>query len=288
MMPRNTNPHGTIFGGVILSYLDQAGAIAARREVVRAGGKPPFVVTVAMNRVEFKQPVHVGDVVRFLTRSGALGRTSITIQVSVEVERGTEVLQVTEAEVVYVGVEGGASASAAGAASWLMSAQQGQHVRDGDLLQTLHHRSAPASVNFAAGMMADEAHRDALHAARLRRLHARYRVLHHQTARRRECPAFRRNQEHLRIGFAALVSSMPTTASRYEAMPVSCKMRSRLAARRAGPNRLVALRLGASLPAAVARRPIVRRPSRPRRGRALLCGRRICAISCSPKRLPKR
>ena len=106
MMPRDTNPHGTIFGGVILSYIDQAGAIGARRAVVRAGGKPPFVVTVALNRVEFKQPVHVGDVVRFLTRLVRMGRTSITMQVSVEVERGTEVLQVTEAEVVYVGVEG--------------------------------------------------------------------------------------------------------------------------------------------------------------------------------------
>jgi acyl-CoA thioesterase YciA len=106
MMPRDTNPYGTIFGGVILSYIDQAGAIGARREVVRAGGKPPVVVTVALNRVEFKQPVHVGDVVRFQTRLVRIGRTSITMQVSVEVERGTDVLQVTEAEVVYVGVEG--------------------------------------------------------------------------------------------------------------------------------------------------------------------------------------
>jgi acyl-CoA thioesterase YciA len=106
MMPRDTNPLGTIFGGVILSYIDQAGAIAARREVVRAGGKPPYVVTVALNRVEFKQPVLVGDVVRFLARLVRLGRTSITMQVSVEVERGTEVLRVTEAEVVYVGLEG--------------------------------------------------------------------------------------------------------------------------------------------------------------------------------------
>src|SRR5260370_1336738 len=40
MMPRDTNPHGTIFGGLILSYIDQAGAIGARREVIRAGGKP--------------------------------------------------------------------------------------------------------------------------------------------------------------------------------------------------------------------------------------------------------
>jgi acyl-CoA thioesterase YciA len=105
MMPRDCNPHGTIFGGVILSYLDQAGAIGARREVVQAGGAPPFLVTAAMNRVEFRQPVLVGDVVRFLTRLVRLGRTSITMHISVEAERGTEVIGVTEAEVVYVGVD---------------------------------------------------------------------------------------------------------------------------------------------------------------------------------------
>jgi acyl-CoA thioesterase YciA len=105
MLPRDCNPHGTIFGGVILSYLDQAGAIGARREVVRAGGQPPVVVTVAMNRVDFKKPVLVGDVVRFLTRLVKLGRASITMHVSVEVERGTQVIQVTEAEVVYVGID---------------------------------------------------------------------------------------------------------------------------------------------------------------------------------------
>src|SRR5437764_7572617 len=105
MMPRDINPHGTIFGGVVLSYIDQAGAIGARREVARAGGKPPAVVTVAMNRVEFKKPVLVGDVVRFLTRLVRVGRTSITMNVQVEVERGQEVLQVTGAEVVYVGVD---------------------------------------------------------------------------------------------------------------------------------------------------------------------------------------
>jgi acyl-CoA thioesterase YciA len=107
MMPRDTNPHGTIFGGVILSYLDQAAAIGARREVVRAGGAPPFLVTVAMNRVEFHQPVLVGDVVRFLTRLVRIGRTSITMHVNVEVERGPQVLQVTEAEVVCVGIDPG-------------------------------------------------------------------------------------------------------------------------------------------------------------------------------------
>src|SRR5947209_4501681 len=119
MMPKDANgmpgpvlpgdnrnaPHLTIFGGVILSYIDQAGAIGARRQVIRAGGAPPAVVTVAINRVEFKRPVLVGDVVRFLVRLVRLGRTSVTVQVNVEAERGGQVLQVTEAEVVYVGVD---------------------------------------------------------------------------------------------------------------------------------------------------------------------------------------
>jgi acyl-CoA thioesterase YciA len=105
MMPRDTNPQGTIFGGVILSYLDQAGALGARREVVRAGGALPMLVTVAINRVEFNQPVLVGDVVRFLTQLVRIGRTSITVRINVEAERDGAVLQVTEAEVVYVGVD---------------------------------------------------------------------------------------------------------------------------------------------------------------------------------------
>jgi acyl-CoA thioesterase YciA len=95
----------TIFGGVILSYIDQAGAIGARHEIIQAGSAPPFLVTVAMNRVEFHRPVLVGDVVRFLTNLVRIGRTSITMHVHVEVERGRDVLRVTEAEVVYVGID---------------------------------------------------------------------------------------------------------------------------------------------------------------------------------------
>lgn len=105
MMPRDTNPHGTIFGGVILSHIDTAGAIAARREVQLRGGSPTTtVVTVAVNRVEFKKPVLVGDVVRFDTSVTRIGRTSITVHVNVVAERGPEVIPVTEAEVVYVGI----------------------------------------------------------------------------------------------------------------------------------------------------------------------------------------
>ena len=105
MMPAQTNPHGTIFGGILLSYIDQAGAIGAAREVVKAGGAKPNLVTVAVNRVEFLKPVLVGDVVRFSTRLVKMGRTSITMNVAVEVERDTSVIQVTAAEVVYVGVD---------------------------------------------------------------------------------------------------------------------------------------------------------------------------------------
>jgi acyl-CoA thioesterase YciA len=105
MMPKDTNPHGTIFGGVILSYLDQAGAIGAHREVMRAGGPLPFLVTVALNKVEFHKPVLVGDVVRFLTRLVRLGRTSITMHITVEAMRADQVLLVTQAEVVFVSVD---------------------------------------------------------------------------------------------------------------------------------------------------------------------------------------
>jgi acyl-CoA thioesterase YciA len=104
MMPRDTNPLGSIFGGVILSHIDSAGAIGARHEVAKLGGALPFLVTVAINRVEFNQPVLVGDVVSFKTSLVKIGRTSITMHVGVEVERGKETLQVTEAEVVYVGI----------------------------------------------------------------------------------------------------------------------------------------------------------------------------------------
>jgi acyl-CoA thioesterase YciA len=106
MMPRDTNPHGTIFGGVILSYIDMAGAIAARREVLLRGGNSAAVlVTVAINRVEFKRPVLVGDVVRFRTTPVRWGRTSLTMHVDVVAERGPEVIPVTDAEVVYVAVD---------------------------------------------------------------------------------------------------------------------------------------------------------------------------------------
>ncbi len=97
MMPRDTNAHGTIFGGVILSYIDQAGAIEARRQGLQ------FMVTVSMDKVVFHEPVFVGDLVSFWTETLRIGNTSITTKVVVEVIRGgSEHKTVTEAQVVYV------------------------------------------------------------------------------------------------------------------------------------------------------------------------------------------
>ena len=107
MMPRDANSQGSIFGGVILSLIDMAAYVGARRLVIQAGGPVPVLVTVAINRVEFKLPVLVGDVVRCLVSLVKFGRTSLTVLVTVEAERGTETHRVTEAEVVYVGVDPG-------------------------------------------------------------------------------------------------------------------------------------------------------------------------------------
>jgi acyl-CoA thioesterase YciA len=104
MMPRDTNSQGTIFGGVLLSYIDQAAAIGVFQELRKLGSTVEKIVTVAMNKVEFHKPVFVGDIVSFYARTLRVGRTSITIHVTVEAERKDGVVKVTEAEVVYVAV----------------------------------------------------------------------------------------------------------------------------------------------------------------------------------------
>ena len=101
MMPRDTNAHGTIFGGVILSFIDQAGAIEARRQGSR------FMVTVSMDKIVFHEPVFVGDLVSFWTETLRIGTTSITVKVICEAIRGNDLTKkvvVTEAQVVYVNV----------------------------------------------------------------------------------------------------------------------------------------------------------------------------------------
>jgi acyl-CoA thioesterase YciA len=102
MMPRDTNAHGTVFGGIILSYIDVAGGV----EAVRTTHHDRFV-TVAMKEVIFHEPVFIGDLVSFYAETTKVGNTSITVHVVVEAERfgsqGQRV-KVTEAEVTYVAI----------------------------------------------------------------------------------------------------------------------------------------------------------------------------------------
>ena len=110
LLPKDTNAFGTIFGGVILSHIDLASAVEARKTA------PLRYVTRAMHQVEFHQPVFLGDVVSFYTETVRVGRTSITVRISVEAERWGvspvasaavglgEVVKVTEAVVVLVAV----------------------------------------------------------------------------------------------------------------------------------------------------------------------------------------
>ncbi|MFN2392009.1 MAG: acyl-CoA thioesterase [Pyrinomonadaceae bacterium] len=102
MMPRDTNAHGTVFGGIILSYIDVAGGV----EAVRHTGHDRFV-TVAMREIVFLEPVFIGDLVSFYAETVKVGNTSVTIRVIVEAQRfGShgQSVRVTEAEVVYVAI----------------------------------------------------------------------------------------------------------------------------------------------------------------------------------------
>lgn len=102
LLPKDTNAMGTIFGGVILSHIDLASAVEARKTA------PRRYVTRAMREVEFHQPVFLGDIVSFFTETLRVGNTSITVKVTVEVERWGaghgETVKVTEAEVILVAV----------------------------------------------------------------------------------------------------------------------------------------------------------------------------------------
>lgn len=107
LLPKDTNGYGTVFGGVILSHLDLASAVEARKVAAHR------YVTKAMREVEFHDPVFVGDIVSFYTETVRVGRTSVTVRVLVEAERWGagpsggrgEIVKVTEAEVVLVAVD---------------------------------------------------------------------------------------------------------------------------------------------------------------------------------------
>jgi len=102
LMPRDTNRHGTIFGGIILSHIDLAGAIEARKSC-----GPLNFVTVALDHVVFHRPVFLGDVLSLYAETTKVGRTSVSTRIIVEATRADtqECVRVTEADVVYVAVD---------------------------------------------------------------------------------------------------------------------------------------------------------------------------------------
>lgn len=100
MMPRDTNHQGTIFGGIMLAHIDQAGYIEARRHGLHRW------VTASIDRVDFHAPVFVGEVVEFKARTVRRGRTSVTVEVVVDSERLDGAwARVTEATLTMVAVD---------------------------------------------------------------------------------------------------------------------------------------------------------------------------------------
>ncbi len=102
MMPRDTNGQGAIFGGVILSLMDQAAYVEAIRQAHAR------YVTVAFRETEFHKPVRVEDVLSVYAHAEQAGRTSLTIRVRVRASRADnpeEIVDVTEGEVVFVAVD---------------------------------------------------------------------------------------------------------------------------------------------------------------------------------------
>ncbi len=101
MMPKDTNALGSIFGGVILSLIDQAAFVEASRQA-----RLRFV-TVSMDRIKFEKPVCVGDIVSLWAETLRVGRTSVTVKVNV-LARSLHTAsdsQVTTAEVTMVAVD---------------------------------------------------------------------------------------------------------------------------------------------------------------------------------------
>jgi len=80
MMPQDANILGHVFGGAVLSMMDKAAAIAAFRHARMN------VVTVSVDRVDFREPIHVGDLLVMKASVNYVGRSSMEVGVRVEAE----------------------------------------------------------------------------------------------------------------------------------------------------------------------------------------------------------
>jgi len=100
-MPADTNANGDIFGGWVLSQMDQAGGIAAAE---RAQGR---VVTIAVEAMTFIRPVKIGDVLCVYTAVDHIGRSSIKIHIEAWARRFRIHLRekVTDATFTFVAID---------------------------------------------------------------------------------------------------------------------------------------------------------------------------------------
>lgn len=99
-MPGEMNPDGDMFGGWIMSQMDLAAYLHARK-LSRSR-----IVTVAIDNIVFHKPVYVGDCLMCYATTEKIGRTSITVKIDVQVERkdGNAVEAVTEGRFVFVAI----------------------------------------------------------------------------------------------------------------------------------------------------------------------------------------
>ncbi|HEU4990165.1 MAG: acyl-CoA thioesterase [Gemmatimonadota bacterium] len=80
MMPQDANNLGHVFGGVVLSMMDKTAAIAALRHCRTS------VVTASIDRVDFREPIHLGDLLVMKASVNYVGRTSMEVGIRVEAE----------------------------------------------------------------------------------------------------------------------------------------------------------------------------------------------------------
>jgi acyl-CoA thioesterase YciA len=98
--PTDLNPGGTAFGGWVMSKMDKAASIAVD-DIIKSPA-----VTVTVSRINFLKPIHNGDIFTIYTEITAIGNSSITIYVSVEVKNldTNEEYEVTSAEFKFVAI----------------------------------------------------------------------------------------------------------------------------------------------------------------------------------------
>jgi len=100
-MPADTNQNGDIFGGWLLSQMDVAGGVFA------ANVTKSRTVTVAIEAMNFRKPVYVGDLVSVYATLARVGRTSITVRLEAWVTRRKEsqLILVTDGHFTYVSID---------------------------------------------------------------------------------------------------------------------------------------------------------------------------------------